>query len=308
MCGYNQTTAFISGCAVNKAKDQIIVNVIAISSIEVYFTSEHYYVVNVQTCKRDQCHMPYRIPTGLDEVQVYCVSPGQAWSHSARDQLLLESHGYKGMSIYTQHMDLLERTPQRLGVCRKDIVCSVLHESTAQLHVLYFGLSYYYRNGQADHQIHHRWKIVLSTRTTRSGKPLVCSPIRISSCPASKNIAVVDADLGNHGRQSKPLVLVMNEYKDELFTFRGDDVPKSMQTGKSIFDPSDVRFDSAGNIVVADWNSCCIHLINGNGTYNRLLYTDNASAVALGLAHGNIVWAVFGDTDYKVKLLKYSSV
>ncbi|XP_069133741.1 E3 ubiquitin-protein ligase TRIM71-like [Argopecten irradians] len=117
-------------------------------------------------------------------------------------------------------------------------------------------------------------KWVSSSKAPLLKKSTVYSPQKISQCPVTENIAVVDRDRSGEGGQDKPKIVVLNVDLEELFRY-GQSQYKGARTSKH-FNPWDVAYDRMGNLVVADGGNCCLHLLGGNGAYLRVLHTDTA--------------------------------
>ncbi|XP_021365928.1 uncharacterized protein LOC110458521 [Mizuhopecten yessoensis] len=152
-------------------------------------------------------------------------------------------------------------------------------------------------------------QMVLTTSAARTGKPLVCSPYRISECPVTHNVAVVDRNDQAYGGDGIEHVIVMDSDFKELFVYRGD-IPstykQSSQKGAAPFIPCGVVYDSVGNIIIADCNNNRVLLISGRGEFLRIIPTDTDYTLAVGVDREDVLWAGFGWDN--VKLLQYSSV
>ncbi|XP_060065681.1 uncharacterized protein LOC132546007 [Ylistrum balloti] len=144
-----------------------------------------------------------------------------------------------------------------------------------------------------------------ATKTSLFGREKVCSPWRMSQCPVSNNVAVVDGDWSDDGGKDKPLVRVMNNKLQEMHRYgRSHHIGRQ---GLYPFDPYDLTYDSFGQLVIADYNNTCIHLLNGEGIYLRLLYTANNRPQTL-CVDGGLLWVGLGDDTIvtkEVKLLQY---
>ena len=152
-------------------------------------------------------------------------------------------------------------------------------------------------------------QMVLTTSAAGTGKPLVCSPWRISECPITHNVAVVDWNYKGDGGDGIKHVIVMDTDFKELFVYRGD-IPstykQSSHKGAKPFDPHGVVYDSVGNIIIGDCNNNRVLLISGRGEFLRIIHTDRSLPWAVGVDREDVLWAVFD--GYNVKLLQYSSV
>ncbi|XP_021377215.1 uncharacterized protein LOC110465601 [Mizuhopecten yessoensis] len=147
----------------------------------------------------------------------------------------------------------------------------------------------------------------LTTMSEGAEKPLVRSPYRISECPVTHNIAVVDGNFKSDGGDAKQQVVVMNMYFKKMFVYGGD-IPREYATpNRKPFNPSDAAYDSVGNLVIGDFNNCCALLLSGRGVFLRIIHTDTAKLMAVGIDHKeDAVWAVIGLRN--VKRLPYSKL
>ncbi|XP_021376435.1 tripartite motif-containing protein 2-like [Mizuhopecten yessoensis] len=156
-------------------------------------------------------------------------------------------------------------------------------------------------------------KMVCTTMVKGTGKPLVCTPDRISECPVTHNVPVTDFNSESDGGDGNKHVVVMDTDFKELFVYRGA-IPSTYrptpQTGGIPFYPRGVEYDSVGNLIIGDGNNKRVLLISGGGEFLRVIYTDTVSTWAVGIDREDVLWAVFGSMflGKKVKLLQYSSV
>ncbi|XP_021375949.1 tripartite motif-containing protein 2-like [Mizuhopecten yessoensis] len=152
-------------------------------------------------------------------------------------------------------------------------------------------------------------KMVCTTMAKGTGKPLVCSPHRISECPVTHTLAVVDFSSESDGGDGNQHVVVMDTDFKELFVYRGD-IPSTYkptpQTESEPFYPWGVVYDSVGNLIIGDYNNYRVLLISGGGEFLRVIHTDTDCTWAVGVDREDVLWAVFGCIN--VKLLQYSSV
>ncbi|XP_021361151.1 uncharacterized protein LOC110455377 [Mizuhopecten yessoensis] len=111
-------------------------------------------------------------------------------------------------------------------------------------------------------------KMVCTKMAKGTGKPLVCSPHRITECPVTHNVAVTDFSIESDGGDGKRHVVVMDTDLEELFVYRGD-IPSiynpTPQTEGEPFYPRDVVYDSVGNLIIGDHNNYRVLLISGVG-------------------------------------------
>ncbi|XP_021339095.1 uncharacterized protein LOC110440376 [Mizuhopecten yessoensis] len=143
-----------------------------------------------------------------------------------------------------------------------------------------------------------------STLTTlHSGKTSICSPRRISQCPVTGNIAVLDSEHSIDGGAGKPYVLGLDKDLKELFEY-GEPEHNSRDDFQP-FSPWDMTYDSMGNLIIADCDNRCLHLLSGNGQYLRCLHNDTGWARLVAVDRGGILWTRFGN---QIKRLQYTSV
>ncbi|XP_060076368.1 uncharacterized protein LOC132555996 [Ylistrum balloti] len=152
--------------------------------------------------------------------------------------------------------------------------------------------------GMAKHisKLTTKGKVVLTTLTARTKKPLVSTPLRISECPVTNNVAVIDEDLKDHGGEGKRNVVVMDTDFRELFRYRGEiptDYQQTTVSESDIFICYGIAFDRRGNIVIADHCNNRILLLNGQGEFLRILHTDKYNTWAVSVNRSNVVSAVF---------------
>ncbi|XP_021361149.1 uncharacterized protein LOC110455375 [Mizuhopecten yessoensis] len=141
-------------------------------------------------------------------------------------------------------------------------------------------------------------KNLLSTKTQTPGQSMVRLPQKIAECRLTQNVAVVERQ--SYDDNSKLQVLVMDKEFGELFRYKGDGQPAA----GAVFDPWDVTFDIAGNLLIADCNNHSVLLVSSGGEFIRTVFTDELSAQAIGLDKNHVLWAVNGD---EVKRLQYYS-
>ncbi|XP_033730081.1 E3 ubiquitin-protein ligase TRIM71-like [Pecten maximus] len=151
-------------------------------------------------------------------------------------------------------------------------------------------------------------QMVLTTMAVRTRKPLVCTPWRITECPVTHNVAVIDFSDKDDGGDGNKHVVVMDTNLQELFVYRGD-IPstyKTLQTGGKPFYPRSVVYDSVGNLIIGDYSNNRVLLLSGGGEFLRIIHTDTDLTWAVGVDRKDVLWAVFGGDN--VKLLQHSSM
>ncbi|XP_021350859.1 uncharacterized protein LOC110448762 [Mizuhopecten yessoensis] len=152
-------------------------------------------------------------------------------------------------------------------------------------------------------------KMVCTTMAKGTGKPLVCTPNRISECPINHNVAVTDFSSESDSGDGKGHVVVMDTDFKQVFVYRGD-LPSTYrpttQTGGKQFSPWGVVYDSVGNLIIGDRNNYRVLLISGSGEFLRVIHTDTGSTPAVGIDREDVLWARFGVLN--VKLLQYRSM
>ncbi|XP_060079408.1 uncharacterized protein LOC132558815 [Ylistrum balloti] len=145
-----------------------------------------------------------------------------------------------------------------------------------------------------------------------TGKPLVYTPVRMSECPVTHNVTVIDINSKTEGGDGNQCVVVIDTDFQEVFVYRGD-IPSTYkqtpQTGGVTFYPRDVVYDSVGNLIIGDYNNYRVLLLSGGGEFLRIIYTDRRATWAVGIDREDVLWVGFKYLVwYNVKLLQYSSV
>ncbi|XP_069102330.1 uncharacterized protein [Argopecten irradians] len=153
-------------------------------------------------------------------------------------------------------------------------------------------------------------QVVLTTEATRTEKPLVYTPRKITECPVTNNVAVIDDRSEDHGGDGNRRVIAMDTNFQELFVYRGE-IPSSykqtLRTVDNPFYPRSIVYDSQGNIIIADRNTPMLLLLSGRSEVLRILHTYTESVWLVGIDRHDIVWSEFGNKyPHKVKLLQYS--
>ncbi|XP_033725703.1 tripartite motif-containing protein 2-like [Pecten maximus] len=154
-----------------------------------------------------------------------------------------------------------------------------------------------------------RGQMMLSTMTAGTGKPLVCTPHRITECPVTHNVAVIDFNDRDDGGDGNKHVVVMDKDFKELFVYRGDILTTYKQTPKTggkPFYPQSVVYDSVGNLIIGDSDNNRVLLLSGGGEFLRIIHTAREGTWAVSVDKEGVIWAVF--SGVKVKLLQYSSM
>ncbi|XP_060083071.1 uncharacterized protein LOC132562350 isoform X1 [Ylistrum balloti] len=150
-------------------------------------------------------------------------------------------------------------------------------------------------------------QMVLTTMAVGTGKPLVYSPRRVSECPVTHNVTVIDFNMERDGGDGNQRVVVMDTDFQEVFVYRGD-IPSTYkqtpQTGRVTFNPCGVVYDSVGNLIIGDCDNCSVLLLSGGGEFLRIIYTDRVGTWAVGIDRDDVLWVRFGGNN--VKLLQYS--
>ncbi|XP_033758122.1 uncharacterized protein LOC117340472 [Pecten maximus] len=151
-------------------------------------------------------------------------------------------------------------------------------------------------------------QIVLTSMAVGTEKPLVCTPWRITECPVTHNVAVIDFSNKGDGGDGNKHVVVMDTNFQELFVYRGD-IPSTYttsQTGGEPFYPWSVVYDSVGNHIIGDFNNHRVLLLSGGSEFLRIIHTDTNWTLAVGVDRKDVLWGVFcGDN---VKLLQYRTL
>ncbi|XP_069130930.1 uncharacterized protein [Argopecten irradians] len=141
----------------------------------------------------------------------------------------------------------------------------------------------------------------------KSGKKIVSQPQRITECPVSHNLAVLDKGW-NLLTKDKPYIVILNRTLHLLYRYNGTMVaPGTKATASPSFQPRDVIYDTDGQLLIANKSKKSIDVINEKGEHLRTLLTDEWKPVSLGLQQDNTLWAVFrSSSKCRVKLLRYT--
>ncbi|XP_021364438.1 uncharacterized protein LOC110457466 [Mizuhopecten yessoensis] len=135
--------------------------------------------------------------------------------------------------------------------------------------------------------------------TSPSTEPLMRSPMMISECPVSENVAVLDGDWSIEKH-----IIVLNKHLQEVYRY-GPHQHGSRPESQTFY-PTCVTYDRLGQLVVTDFNNNCLHLLSGDGQYLGLLYTDIYRPNGVCVDKQGVLWVVHG-SNRKVKRLKYTS-
>ncbi|XP_069134306.1 uncharacterized protein [Argopecten irradians] len=149
-------------------------------------------------------------------------------------------------------------------------------------------------------------KRVLSTLADENVKPLVCTPLRVTECPLTRNLAVAHRINNSDGEEYSKHIVVIDEEFNEQFVYDGkipDAYFQASMARDEPFDPRDVVYDKMGNLVIGDHDNRRLLLISGFGDFLRILHTDTNGTVAVAMDKENILWAIFG--LHNVKQLQY---
>ncbi|XP_060072549.1 uncharacterized protein LOC132552397 [Ylistrum balloti] len=146
-------------------------------------------------------------------------------------------------------------------------------------------------------------ELVLSTMAAGIGKAY--TPHRISECPVTHNIAVVNLSDGKHVGKNQQVIVMDTDFK-ELFRYGSEDLDTHQPKAQSeVFDPWNVAYDSGGRLVIGDRKNKRVLLISGRGEFLRNLHRDVYWTTAVGIDREDILWVMFGSCN--IKLLKYST-
>ncbi|XP_069107431.1 E3 ubiquitin-protein ligase TRIM71-like [Argopecten irradians] len=149
-------------------------------------------------------------------------------------------------------------------------------------------------------------QMVLTTMAAGTGKPLVCTPHRITECPVTNNVAVIDHSYEHEGGDGNRHVVVMDTDFQKLFVYRGD-IPstckQSPQTGGEPFNPWGIVYDSQGSLIIGDQNNKNVVLVNKDGKGLRILHTDRDWVGAVGVSRDDLLWTCLGGNV--IKMLHY---
>lgn len=150
-------------------------------------------------------------------------------------------------------------------------------------------------------------ELVPTITTTPHGKPLVCTPWRISECPVSEKVAVVDLDRPADGGQDRPHIIVLNKDLHLIHHYGRPQHDLYHGSGSGPFDPCDVTFDMVGRMVVADRANRSIHLLSSPGKYLTRIHSDIGAAWFVSVDNDEIIWAVFSYGGKHVSRMRSST-
>ncbi|XP_033756271.1 uncharacterized protein LOC117339012 [Pecten maximus] len=144
---------------------------------------------------------------------------------------------------------------------------------------------------------------MVTTASSRGEEPLVRSPYKISECRVTQDIGVIERNSERDGGNGNQQVVVFDTDLHKQFVYNGDIASGNATQKRKPFDPCDLAYDVAGNLVVGDCANCHILLLSGCGDFLRVIHTDKLNTWAVGLDKDDDLWAVFGGTN--IKHLKY---
>ncbi|XP_069107446.1 uncharacterized protein [Argopecten irradians] len=255
---------------------------------------------------------------------IYSICPttdDQAWTKYSETLTLLDRKGtvIQKVTHKASIMDIsLSPTTHRLWVCDTqsnilELVSGQLTQQfttkarpiciciTAKNHVIVGMLgnvSKYTTQGQ----------MVLTTMAAGTGKPLVCTPYRITACPVTNNVAVIDHSNIRDGGDGNRHVFVMDTDFQQLFVYRGD-IPstnkQSPQTGGKPFNPYGLVYDKQGSLIIGDYNTKNVVILSENGKGHRILHTDRNWVWGVGVGRDDLLWISTVRKACNVKMLQY---
>ncbi|XP_033732087.1 uncharacterized protein LOC117321681 [Pecten maximus] len=139
-------------------------------------------------------------------------------------------------------------------------------------------------------------------------------PHHMASCSLTGDVAAVDSDdvsydecIAGKNPDKQPHVIVMDKYLN--LKFRCKDLGTTKSNGSSNqsskFYPFDVCFDGAGDVLVTEWITKSVLLIDGNtGRCMRTVYTsDRHEPFCTSLLEDGTLWV--GHEGKRTKILKY---
>ncbi|XP_060077150.1 uncharacterized protein LOC132556726 [Ylistrum balloti] len=144
------------------------------------------------------------------------------------------------------------------------------------------------------------------------GNVLLCKNVRtatkVAACPNTRRIAVVELDFREHDGEGRPHILVLDRKFQEQYRYYNnkEDKGTNPESASTAFHPSDVAFDSTGNLLFADYENKSILIMNSTGDV-KSIYSDPWHVVALSINGIEEVWAVFryrNYPNYRIKMLK----
>ncbi|XP_069107444.1 E3 ubiquitin-protein ligase TRIM71-like [Argopecten irradians] len=146
-------------------------------------------------------------------------------------------------------------------------------------------------------------QMLLTTMASGTGKPLVCTPRRITECPVTNNVAVIDHSDRDDGGDGSRHVVVMDTYLQKLFLYRGDSMMIALETGCGPFNPWGIVYDSQGSLIIGDLDNGNIVLLSAQGKLQRNLHTDKDWVGAVGVGRDDLLWIQI--RGQVIKMLQY---
>ncbi|XP_060073985.1 uncharacterized protein LOC132553730 [Ylistrum balloti] len=155
---------------------------------------------------------------------------------------------------------------------------------------------------------------VVSSRAGGPCRQVAVLPHQITSCKQTGDVAVVDSDgvsydsyMAGKGPDKQPYVIVMDKHLNLKFHCKDISAtnPIRSSTQSSKFYPYDVCFDGAGDVLVTEWITKSVLLIDRNtGHCMRTVYTsDGVEPLCISLHEDGTFWV--GHRDRKIKIFQY---
>ncbi|XP_060074005.1 uncharacterized protein LOC132553750 [Ylistrum balloti] len=152
--------------------------------------------------------------------------------------------------------------------------------------------------------------------SSRAGGPcrqVAVFPHHMTSCKQTSDVAVVDRDdvffdnyMAGKEPDKQPYVIVMDKHLNLKFHCKDISTtnPNRSSTQSSKFYPFDVCFDGAGDVLVTEWITKSVLLIDRNtGRCMRTIYTDGAVPKCISLHEDGTIWV--GHRGRRIKILQY---
>lgn len=133
---------------------------------------------------------------------------------------------------------------------------------------------------------------VCTTSTKESG---IVRPERISQCPITGNIALVDTD-------NKSNSLILDSSLAVLYNHIGEGAMASS------IRPADLVYDGFGNLILADTDNKSLELLGGTGDYIHTIQVMPGPVKAVGADTENVLWVAVYDKQrdrYQIQVLQY---
>ncbi|XP_033755046.1 uncharacterized protein LOC117337994 [Pecten maximus] len=147
-------------------------------------------------------------------------------------------------------------------------------------------------------------------QTTRDVSGVV-SPASIAQCPVTGNIAIVNGEPTGSDTENisswRSHVVVFDKTLGVKFQYRGEGIQNQEAAPTDSFGPNSISYDSFGNLVIADYKTYTVELINGSGQFLKTLHRNSLEQGSIGIGIGNVLWTELelDSGNWMIQLMKY---